>query len=207
MDTAGITQPSQLTGKGRATKNRIVRAAAALMYEHGVASTSTEEIRRAAGVSNSQLYHYFADKDELIRAVTADQIERVLAGQEELLDGLDSFAALETWRDTIVAIAARQSGRGGCPIGSLASELADLDEQARIALAGAFDRWEGAMRDGLTAMRERGELRQDTDTDRLAISLLIALQGGLLLTQTRRDSAPLQAGLDGAIDYVRKFAA
>jgi AcrR family transcriptional regulator len=44
------------------------------MYEHGVAGTTTEDILQAAGVSNSQLYHYFADKAELTRAVIAYQI-------------------------------------------------------------------------------------------------------------------------------------
>ena len=194
------------TAKGRATRTRIVEAAAALMYERGVLNTSTEEIRDRAGVSNSQLYHYFADKDDLTQAVIACQLERVLMNQEKLLNELDSFSALETWRDTLVELTSQNSGRGGCPIGSLASELADLDEDARLALAAGFTRWETAIREGLTAMRKRGELREDADPDRLALATLTALQGGLLLTQTRRDSDPLRAGLDGAIGYIRSFA-
>jgi hypothetical protein len=55
-------------------------------------------------------------------------------------------------------------------------------------------------------MRERGELRADADPDRLALATLTALQGGLLLTQTRRDNTPLKTGLDAAIAYIRTFA-
>jgi hypothetical protein len=42
----------------------------------------------------------------------------------------------------------------------------------------------------------------DADPDRLATALLVALQGGLLLTQVRRDTVALEAGLDTVIDHV-----
>jgi Transcriptional regulator len=46
-----------------------VAAAAELIFERGVAETTLEDIRAAAGVSSSQMYHYFADKEALVRAV------------------------------------------------------------------------------------------------------------------------------------------
>ncbi len=199
--------PERWTVKGRATRSHIVDAAAALMYERGVSATSTQDVLRAAEVSNSQLYHYFRDKDDLARAVVAHQVERVLSQQQAMLTGLDSFAALEGWREALVGFARRRQGRGGCPIGSLASELADLDEPARVVLAAGFGRWETAIRTGLEAMRERGELRPEADPATLALATLAALQGGLLLTQTRREAEPLAAALDGAIAYIRTFAA
>lgn len=205
-DAPASSELGRWTVKGRATRARIVEAASTLMHERGVANTSTEDILKAAAVSNSQLYHYFDDKDDLIRAVIAYQVERVLSHQEKLLTGLDSFAALKGWRDTLVSLASQQRGRGGCPIGSLASELADLDEDARQALSAGFARWETAIRDGLEVMRDRGELRAETNPSELALATLTALQGGLLLTQTRRDATPLATGLDAAIAHIRTYA-
>jgi TetR/AcrR family transcriptional repressor of nem operon len=92
---------------------------------------------------------------------------------------------------------------GGCPMGVLAGQLAEADPEARGDLAAGFARWETAIRDGLDAMRARGELRPDADTARLALMLLSAAQGGLLLTQVRRDTVALEAALDGAIDHIR----
>ena len=50
------------TAKGLATRERIVEVAAALMYSGGVAGTSWEDVQNGAGVSASQLNHYFGDK-------------------------------------------------------------------------------------------------------------------------------------------------
>ena len=58
-----------ITSKGQATRDRILAAAATLMYQQGVAGTSTEALQAAAGVSASQVYHYFNDKHSLTRAV------------------------------------------------------------------------------------------------------------------------------------------
>ena len=95
---------------------------------------------------------------------------------------------------------------GGCPLGSLASELADDHPWARQALSASFDRWLAAIRTALTTLVENHTLRRDTDVDRLALALLAAIQGGLLLAQARHDTAALEAGLDTALAAVRSHA-
>ncbi|MEV6286187.1 TetR/AcrR family transcriptional regulator [Kribbella sp. NPDC051770] len=196
----------KLTAKGEATRGRIVAAAAGLMYERGVAGTSTEDVLAAAGVrSPSQLYHYFGDKRALVQAVIQYQTEFVLSFQKPLLSRLDSFEALEAWRDAVVERQAARNCEGGCPIGSLAGELADRDTRARGELAETFGQWEQAIRDGLASLQDRGELDPAADVDELALVLLTALQGGLLMTQVRRDTTALHAVLTATIDYLRGF--
>src|ERR1700761_1091864 len=200
-------EPHRLTPKGRATRARILTLAAGLMFANGVAGTTTEDVQRAGGISPSQIYHYFGDKKSLIRAVIAFQTEAVLDAQQPLLSRLDSFEALEAWRDAIIAAQSSRRCTGGCPIGSLASELADHDPEARADLAAGFTRWQDAIRDGLTAMRDRGELRPAADPEALALAILTALQGGLLMTQVRHDTVALRTVLDAMIDRVRAQAA
>jgi AcrR family transcriptional regulator len=197
----------KFTAKGQATRARVVSAAAELVFAHGVARTSIEDVQSRAGVSASQMYHYFTDKDDLVRAVIAHQTEAVLAAQRPVLDELDSFAALERWRDLLIDLQEQRHCAGGCPIGSIAAELADDDPDARADLAAGFERWEAPIRAGLARMRERGDLRPSTDTDTLALALLAALQGGLLLTQTRRNTASLRAGLNTVLAQIQSYAA
>lgn len=194
-----------LTRKGQATRDRIVAAAAGLMIDQGVAGTSTEEVRAAAGVSTSQLYHYFDDKKALVRAVIAYVTDAVLDTQQPLLGQLDTMDALRAWRDFLVELKRRRDGQGGCPLGSLASELSDGDQDARQDVAAGFRRWETAIRDGLRTMHDRGDLRPEADPERLALALLSALQGGLLLTQARRDTVALEVALDTMLDHIESF--
>jgi TetR/AcrR family transcriptional repressor of nem operon len=164
-------------------------------------------VQRAGGMSPSQIYHYFGDKKSLIKAVIAYQTEAVLDAQRPLLSRLDSFEALEAWRDALIELQRSRRCQGGCPIGSLASELADHDPEARADLATGFGRWETAIRDGLTTMRERGELRADADPEFLALATLTAVQGGLLMTQVRHDTVALRTVIDAMIDRIRCHAA
>lgn len=195
------------TAKGQATRARIISAAAELVFAHGAARTGVEDIQQRAGVSASQLYHYFTDKDDLIRAVIVHQTDGILAAQRPVLDELDSFAAFERWRDLLVDMQEQRHCAGGCPIGSIAAEVAEDDPLARADLVASFERWEAPIRAGLARMRERGDLRPDADVDTLAAALLAALQGGLLLTQTRRNTASLRAGLDTVLAHIRTYAA
>ena len=196
----------RLTAKGEATRARIVEAASALVFAHGVTRTGVEDVQREAGVSASQLYHYFGDKQTLMRAVIAHQTTAILAAQQPELDALDSFEALGRWRDRLVTLQRSRHCAGGCPIGSIAAEIADDDPDARADLVESFEQWEAPIRSGLATMRERGILREATDTDRLALALLAALQGGLVLTQTRRTTIPLETALDTTIELIRSYA-
>jgi AcrR family transcriptional regulator len=196
-----------LTAKGLATRQRIVDAASELMLERGVARTTIEDIQDAAKVSASQLYHYFADKNDLVLAVIDRQTELVLGVQHQGLDRLDSFEALVAWRDLIVSSVRRSGCVGGCPLGSLASDLAETDPVARARVANSFAQWEGLLRSGLAAMRARGELRADVDPEDLALAMLAGVQGGLLLSQVRRTSKPLEVAVDTAIAHLRTLSA
>lgn len=198
-------QEQCLTKKGKETRARIVAAAAKIMFDRGVARTSIEEVQREAMISASQLYHYFKEKRDLVLAVIEYQTEQVLSNQEPLLSNLDSMEALKTWRDAIVQLQIKRQCQGGCPIGSLASELADTEIAARNVLATGFMQWEQLIRKGLRTMYDRGELRADADPDGLALALLTALQGGLLLTQVRKETTPLETGLDAMLAHIQSF--
>jgi AcrR family transcriptional regulator len=195
----------KLTAKGARTRLRIVTVAAQLMHEHGVAGTTIEQVRDAAGVSSSQIYHYFADKQALLKAIIAYQNETVVGGQEPLFAQLDTLDGLRAWRDAIVGLQRERQCRGGCPIGTLGSELAEIDPDARAELAEGFTRWAEGIQRGYRTMYERGDLVADADPSRLATATLAALQGGLLLTQLHRDTEPLESALDVILDHVRSL--
>ena len=197
---------SHFTRKGVATRARIVRGAAELMFERGVNGTSLKNVRRALGVSGSQLSHYFADKRELTRNVIASRTGDVVEFHTQpQLGGLDSLTALRTWVRECVADIDTVYLRGGCVYGSLTGELLEADETILDDLAQGYERWLQLFRDGLTAMRRRGELTEDADPRHLAAVLVIAHQGGAMLTYATGDREPFEAVMGAAVDYVASF--
>ncbi len=202
MGTAG-SSARPLTRKGQMTRQRIIDAAAELIFEHGVGHTTIEGVRAAAGVSSSQLYHYFDDKPALVHAVIEHQADTIVDAQRTF--ELSSLAGLRAWRDWVIQNQRELHCSGGCPIGSLGSELAETDPDARAQVSEGFERWEAAIRSGLREMHEVGRLTPEADPDALALALLAALQGGLLLTQIERDTKPLEAALDAMLDLVARL--
>ncbi|WP_427168885.1 TetR/AcrR family transcriptional regulator (plasmid) [Streptomyces sp. C1-1] len=196
---------SRLTERGRATRERILRAASDMMYVKGVSLTTLDDVRAASGTSKSQLYRHYPDKDALVRDVVALQAAEVLDRHQQLLRRLNSFRGLERWRDAVVERNALRNGAYGCPLGSLASELADQDEEARKVIARHFATWEGLLEAGLVRMKDSGVLRADADAKELATGLMAALQGGYLLAQTAQDVKPMKIALDMAIAHVRTY--
>jgi TetR/AcrR family transcriptional repressor of nem operon len=206
MITTERASGTLMTRRGIATRERILDAAADLMASRGAAGTSLDDVRASTATSKSQLYHYFRNKDDLVRAVVQRQTDRVLDAQRPELEALDSFAALARWRDRVVSLQHAARCVGGCPIGSLASELADSDEATRSDLTSAFARWESYLVEGFSAMRERGRLRPDASPRDLATAVIAALEGGLLLTQINRSTRPLELALDMALAHVHSYA-
>ena len=149
------------TGRGRASRERIVERAAELFAEQGIAATSLDEVLAAAGAGKSQLYHYFRGRDELVEAAVGLRCAQVLAGLTQALGAVTSLAELER------------------------------------ALAGFAD--------ALERMRDRGELRADASPAALATALLASIEGGMVLSQTRKDPASLRIAVQAGLAHVRSY--
>jgi AcrR family transcriptional regulator len=190
------------TARGRATRQRIVRAATELVAERGVAGTSLDDVRELAQASKSQLYLYFADRDELLRAVAESTCDTVLETQADVLADFDSIAGIERYLDAIVALQVERN-TPGCPIGSLAGQLVERDEASRVILADGLGRWEDSLRAGLQAMADHHELRPHANPALLAAQTLMLLQGGLLVSQVRRDARQMRIAADTVLELVQ----
>lgn len=194
---------SAVTKQGRATRERIVRAAAELIAERGAAGTSLDDVRAATGASKSQLYHYFGDKHGLVEAVVDFQCATVLGLQARALGSVNDWQDLERWAELMATIVEDNGARGGCPIGTLAAALSDTDNELRTSLSQAFRAWSDAIRGALARLRENGLISADADLDALTTITLSAIQGGLLLAKTSRDADQLRIALGGAIAQLK----
>jgi len=160
-------------------RERLVASAADLIHRQGAAVTTLAQVAAAADVPLGNVYYYFKTKDDLIQAVIEDRasgIAGLLATFEQRRTPAARLKALARHWENMRELIAEQ----GCPIGSLCAELSQ--------------RGDGLGRDTATLLRSlvewaaiqfRAMGRRDADT--LAMSLLAAVQGSALLTNSLHD--------------------
>jgi len=181
-----------------------VERAAELFAERGIAATTVDEVLAAAGAGKGQFYHYFRSRDELATAAVGFRCAQVVAGLTQALGGVSSLAGLEEALAGFIA-GFEQAGLPGCPIGTLAAEVAGRNEDARLQAAAGFDAWERLLADALERMRQRGELRADASPAVLATGLLASIEGGMVLSQARKDMASLRIAVEAGLSQVRAW--
>jgi AcrR family transcriptional regulator len=152
-----------------------------------------EDVKAAAEVSGSQLYHYFPDKDELVQAVIDYHADAIVGRNRH---ALSSANGVEAWRNMVITAAKRTKAKGGCALGSLVGQLAESDPEARALIASGFDQWAATISDGLRSLHAEGKFPSGIDPDDLAITLLATLEGGLLLAQVQRSTRPFETAVD-----------
>src|SRR4051794_18149775 len=177
------------------------------MYVRGVGATTLDDVLAASGVSKSQLYHHFAGKDALVRAVVDHVGERVIERERESLGHVSTIRGLQRWRDALVQNNALRHGAYGCALGTLASEVSAQDDLARRALSHLFTEWQGLLAGVLRRLQDEGVLPAEVSVDQLATGLMAAVQGGYLLAQTERDVAPMAMAIDVALAHIESLAA
>ena len=178
--------------------------AAELFAERGIAATTVDDVLAAAGAGKGQFYHYFGGRDELAAAAVGFRCAQVVAGLTQALGAVSSLAGLEEALEGFIA-GFEQTGMPGCPIGTLATEVAGRNEDARLQAAAGFDAWERLLADALERMRQRGELRSDAQPASLATGLLASIEGGMVLSQARKDMASLRIAVDAGLGQVRTY--
>ncbi|HEU5149358.1 MAG TPA: TetR/AcrR family transcriptional regulator [Iamia sp.] len=186
-----------------ATRAALVRAAAEVMAERGVAGTTVEEVTSRAGFTRGAFYSNFADKDALVDAVldarTAHEVADLTPLVVEASSPADLMGALRR--------------RGGDPDArTWRLLLAELRLHAlrvpefRPRLAA----WHQQQRDGYRAVVEHvlalGEIAPPADLDLVALILQVLDDGIADHHDIEGDGIAPQAFLD-AVDLLLRAAA
>jgi AcrR family transcriptional regulator len=188
-----ITPPT--TDRGRATVARVLDAACLLFAEQGVRATTLDEIGAAASVGRGQLYHFFADKADLVADVVGLQVERIIGSFRPAVQAMSTADDVRGLCEAIVSQHGSAKDTIRCPLGSLVHQLDRHDEAARAALKTGFAQWEALLADGLRRVADSGGLVPGIDPTELATGLLGAYQGGMLLAEISGDVQALRRAL------------
>ena len=138
--------------RSKATRAALVDAARELFAERGYAGVATEEIVQRAGVTRGALYHQFADKEDLLRAVLHDLARELAeasatAALKEVDQWRQILAAVDAFLDACVDPAIQQIMMTDAPSVLGWDEWREIDTQYGLGLVKAS--LENAMETGL----------------------------------------------------------
>ena len=89
-----------------------------------------------------------------------------------------------------------------CPLAALTSQFPKNDPQIGALISGLYEQWQEHLARGLRDMQSGGLLDRDVDTERLAMAVLAAIQGGVAIGQTTKSLTPLEIALQAALDHM-----
>lgn len=176
------------------TRERMIETTAALLHRRGFHGTSLNAILAESGSPRGSLYYHFpGGKEELVLAAMTREIEQATAYLAAVMrPGADPVAGLRAY---VAAAADELEASGylfGCPVAPIVLDLSDgsaarLEEVCRAALT----EWQRLIQEGLAAAGIAAPRAAS-----LAMVVVSALEGGLLLARADRDTAPLTAVAD-----------
>ena len=199
-------EETKITARGRATRQRIIEATGEQILAAGIGGTTLDTVRAATLTSKSQLFHYFpGGKTELVREVATWEGQQLLAAQEPYIHDLSTWESWNAWRAALVDYYLGL-GRWACPIGSLATQAAMTDPELDAVISAAMTTWRDSLAEGVSKMQAGGLIDLTADPQRIAVVILAAIQGGLVLSQPMRSAWPLEAALDSALEPLHQVA-
>lgn len=169
---------------GTTTRQRLIVATTESLRRHGYHGTTLKHVTTAASATTGSAYHFFpGGKSELVEVVLREsgaayfELFVLLASQTETpAEAVAAF--LDGAADTL-----EQSGFiDPCPIGGVAREVANTEEQLRVTADEVFTNWI----DGAAAGFALAGL-SDREAIELAELVVAGIEGGFVLARTRRD--------------------
>jgi TetR/AcrR family transcriptional repressor of nem operon len=179
-----------------ATRERILEAASRLFREHGIAAVGLAKVMAEADLTVGTFYTHFKSKEALVREALLRSLDARHAAVEQALLGAD----LEVVVRAYLSPEHRDAAGTGCPVASLASEVARHPRATRSA----FTSHNAATLDALAAWLSSHRRHAVTRAD--AAALLGLLAGTLQLARATPDRAESDAILEAGVRAALRLA-
>jgi TetR/AcrR family transcriptional regulator, transcriptional repressor for nem operon len=186
-------RPPKVAPDNTDTRTALVRAGVELLTEQGFVSTGIDQVLKTVGVPKGSFYHYFASKDDFGFAVIhayggyfAAKLDRCLANPARLpLQGLADFIA------DAKAGMTRFQFRRGCLVGNLGQELGGSHDEFRRRLEAIMMEWQARVAACLRQARAAGQIKPETDCERMAEFFWTGWEGAILRAKLTRSTRPM----------------
>lgn len=184
------------------TRKRMIRAGAELLASKGYAATGMVDVVEAAGASRGSIYFHFPEgKDQLVSEALDLSTTRALERAAAAVQGSASTGqVIERTGAYLADVLQATDYRMGCPVATVALEVANTDSPVLEVCRSFFDRWRSIyvgslLRDGMSP----------ADAEKLATMIVSVVEGGLMLARTTSDTRPLVDACAAASQLIDHF--
>ena len=183
----------------KTTKENIIDVADQLFYKQGYEHTSFADIASEVGISRGNFYHHFKSKDDILTAV----INQRLSNTERMLRDwqLEAQTASERIKCFINILIFNRSKIKlyGCPVGTLATELAKLEHPSLIDANKVFSLFSDWLE------KQFIDLGHKENAKELALHLLARSQGIATLASAFQDEKFLNTEVDILNEWLETY--
>jgi TetR/AcrR family transcriptional repressor of nem operon len=185
-----------MTAKGELTKRKILEIATSLVNRKGFGATTIQDVISATGMQKGCIYFHFPDKDALSLAILEKARENFLLFLDSALSGDSPGACLENFFIQAVEKHLAAGFIGGCIFGNTAIEFSDTDSRFAAAIERVFDEWLAMISRTVSAAQDAGEVRSDMPAAALALHIVAAIEGGIMLSRLKKNEEPMKQCLE-----------
>lgn len=175
-------------------RTKAVEVAAQLFLRQGYSYVSMDEVVRASGVSKSNIYYHFKNKEELLQAVVQYWIAQY-ESQVYILLSQRERSVEERVNSFIATLSAGIEGRnfeGSCPFITLYMQTPASAPEVKASISRFFRELQPMIEKLFQQGVDSGEFREGMDAGSVSSLFVAALEGSLVLAETARDTGIIE---------------
>ena len=183
------------------TRDKLIDAAFDEVYSHGYQGASLANILAKAGVHKGSMYHFFANKKEMVLASIEETILQKFNqryGYANICEKgyLEEFYARLRDRST-------RDFKRGCPIANVVQEMSNIDEDFNVLMKSIYEAFRANVKTILDKAIEAKELKA-CDTRKLALFITSTLEGAILAAKASGNEQDYVDVIEELIEHIER---
>lgn len=177
------------------THQKIVKDAARRVRAEGMTGAAVSAVMRDAGLTHGGFYKHFASKDELLMESLREAFEEM---EDRLVRAAETTVRGEAWKaivTTYLSLEHCDHAECGCPMASLAPELARASKTMKAEIAGELVQYKSRMVPYMPG-------RRTTDKERAFFSIFSTMIGAVAIARMLPDRVVRENVLAGVKDFL-----
>jgi TetR/AcrR family transcriptional repressor of nem operon len=183
-------------GHRETTRQHILQVASAQFRQNGIAAVGLAGIMSAAGLTNGAFYTHFESKEDLVREVLMEALDR---REQRHKANIENNVGLAVTIREYLSTPHRDGAKSGCPTAALVAEIARHPKKTR-------ETFTSKVTDIIPLMQQQMRHGSPAERRRNAIVIYATMVGALQLSRAVNDKQLSEEILESALDASLRLA-